>query len=90
MIIINRCPLYTGSIGICGPRTRNPISNVKTVDRLHGYVAQKRCGGEAAVEIHIAHHRGRFHNVSDRVPGRGPIRSGRVHQGNIVVVITQV
>jgi len=70
---------FTGPVGVLRPRTRNPIQNVEAADGLHGHVAQKRSGRETAVQVHIAHDRGRFHNVPDRFPGGGPIWSRRVH-----------
>lgn len=73
-----------GPAGVFRSRTRNSIQDVKASDRFHGHVAQKRRGRETAVEIHIAHDRGRFHNVLDRISGRRPIRFGRVYQRNII------
>lgn len=78
---------HAGSTGVRRSRARNPIPDVEASDRFHGNVAQKRRGGETLVEIHIAHDCGRFHHVPDRIPGGRPIRIGRVHAGDIVVVV---
>lgn len=79
--------IASGPTGVRRPGTGNPVPDVEAVDGFHGHVAQERRGGETAVQVHIAHDRGRFHHVPDRVPGRGPVRSGRVHARDIVAQV---
>lgn len=73
-----------GPAGVRRSRAGTPVPNVEAADRLHGHAAQERRGGKTAVEVRVAHDRGRFHHVPDRVPGGRPVRSGRVHPRDIV------
>ena len=68
------------------PEPRDPVPDVPPSHRLHGHAPQERLGGEETVKV-CEPEDGRGHCDAVRHVSRGgPVRDGRLHEGDVVVV----
>ncbi len=68
------------------PEPRDPVPDVPPSHRLHGHAPQERARGEEVVQV-CKPEDGRGHcNAVRHVSRGGPVRDGRLHEGDVVVV----